>query len=311
MEEWNGKKVLVTGGSGFIGKHLVRRLVKMGADVSIGDIGNYDDPVDLTLYADALHVTKGKDIVLNLASKVAGIAYNSNNQAEMFHKNVVMGTNVMAAAVENNVPRFLQVSSACVYPASCGHPTTEAYGQIMSPGMSNEGYGWAKRMLERQIQRYHENGDISGGILRPSNAYGPGDHFGDDNFHVICSLIPKVARGDDPLVVWGSGKQTRSFVYVSDFVDAVCHFAFKENGCLPVNIGERREVSIKELVEIIQAALGSKAKVVFDKTKPEGQMRRSCDPSRAEDQDWYRKVTLEEGIKMTVDWYIENSKIPR
>ncbi|MBI3564019.1 MAG: NAD-dependent epimerase/dehydratase family protein, partial [Elusimicrobia bacterium] len=231
MGFWDRKKVLVTGGGGFIGSHAVERLVAAGARVTVADHRGPLKRRNLTavwkdvdfVHADvddpraALRFCKGQDVVINMAASVGGVGWNSTHPASLFRDNMRIGVNVLEAARVSGVARYLVVSSACVYPRDCAIPTPEAEGFRDAPEVTNAGYGWAKRMQEYLGAAYAEEYGMSVAIARPYNAYGPRDHFDSARSHVIAALVKRVCDGEDPVLVWGDGSTTRSFLYVDDF----------------------------------------------------------------------------------------------
>jgi len=316
---WNKRRVLVTGGAGFIGSHLVERLVANGAMVRVVDSLDNGSIESLKIIENSIEWVKGdlmdpkvcaevcagEDTVMNLAAKVAGVAYNSKNSAEMFLNNLRIGLNVMEAARLSEADRFLVVSSACVYSRDARVPTPEEDGFVNDPEPSNLGYGWAKRALEVQGRLYAERYGMKVGIVRPFNTYGPRDHFDSESGHVVPSLIKKIDERNGPIVVWGDGRQTRAFVHVSDVVKGMMLVTEKYPVADPVNIGSGEEISIGHLARIIAYRMGSTESMVFDSSKPQGQPRRCPDLSKAKMAIGFEaEVSLEEGLKETVEWYL-------
>ena len=215
---WKNKRVLVTGGAGFVGSRVVEQLLPLSRRVTITTKSNHLNNIEtikkdiqiitanLTVYNHALRATKNQDIIINLASKVAGIQFNISHPATMFSDNMLIANNLIASSVKNNIERFLVVSSACVYPRFCKIPTPETEGFIDDPEPTNLGYGWAKRTAELLGRFYSQEYGLKVGIVRAYNAYGPRDIFDPNISHVIPGLIKKVFDGENPLVVWGSGK---------------------------------------------------------------------------------------------------------
>lgn len=318
---WKNKKVLVTGGTGFIGSHLVEKLVSLDAFVTVmhrssnihnlhsvkhaisfykGDCLNMDD---------ALKASKGKDIVMNLAARVGGIEYNRTHHATMLRDNLFIALNMIEAARVSNVQRFLVVSSACVYPHDAIVPTPESEGFRDEPEETNQGYGWAKRMAEKLGQYYVKEFGMHIVIARPYNAYGPRDHFDSKFSHVIPALIRRVFDGENPIVVWGSGKQTRSFLYVEDFVDGLLLAVEKSPVGEVINFGSDEEVTIEDLIKEIIRLSHKNVKIVFDTTKPDGSPRRKSDNTKAISLLGFQaKTSLRDGLRKTIDWYLHEKK---
>lgn len=313
---WKGKKVLVTGGTGFVGSFISEQLLVLGANVSVthksanlSNIKNIKDQIelmktDLVDPESAKKVTKNKDVVLNLASRVAGIQFNKEHPATMFMDNIQIAKNMLEASLKNNVERFLVVSSACVYPRHCSIPTPETEGFLDDPEPTNLGYGWAKRVAELMGRFYQMEYGMKVSIARPYNAYGPRDDFDPVTSHVIPGIIRRVFEGENPLIVWGSGQQTRSFLYVEDFARGLIETIEKYPKADPVNIGTDEEISIGDLAKLIVKLSGKEIEIKFDSEKPDGQPRRNCDTKKAKDLVGFQaKVKLEEGLKKTIDWY--------
>jgi len=226
-------------------------------------------------------VTEGKDIVINLAAHVAGIEYNRTHQATMLKENIQIAQVMLEAARLHNIERFLTVSSACVYPHKALIPTPETEGMKGEPEPTNGGYGWAKRFSEILSKYYCDQFGMQIGIVRPYNAYGPGDHFDDADSHVIPALITRVMKNENPFSVWGSGNQTRSFLYVQDLALGMLLSVEKYPTPDPINLGSDSEISIKNLIDIICGISGKKLKIVFDTSKPDGSPRRKSDNTKA------------------------------
>ena len=312
---WKSKKVLVTGGEGFVGSHVVEKLIERDAKVSVLDRsqsgnlkklegkynfikGSCDD------METAEKSCQNQDIVMNLAARVGGIEYNRTHQATMLRDNLLIETIMLEAAHRVRVERFLVVSSACVYPRNCSVPTPESEGFLDEPEPTNGGYGWAKRMAEKEGQYYAEEFGMKVGIVRPYNCYGPRDHFDPETSHVIPALIKRVFDGENPVKVWGSGSQTRAFLYVEDLAEGMILAIEKYPVPDPVNLGTDEEVSIKELINKILEISGVKTKVVFDTTKPDGSLRRNSDNKKAKEKIGFTaKIKLDEGLEKTINWY--------
>ncbi len=322
MSFWKNKKVLITGGAGFIGSYLSELLVKEQACVTIADnlgrgtksrIQNILDDVELKLTdlfesENCIKVCKNQEIVMNLAAKVTGIEYNRFNMADMFDSNMRLQMNVLKAAYETGVKRFLQVSTACIYPHDAKVPTPEAEGERGSPEPTNEGYGLAKLMGEKLAKYYTREKGMEVVIGRPFNAYGARDHFDEATSHVVPALIKRVLDGDDPVVIWGSGNQSRAFVHAKDLARGMMLITERAQAGLPINIGHDQEITIKQLFEVICKVTGKKPKAFFDTSKPDGYQRRSADVTLLKKiTGFIPSIPLEEGIHEMVE-YLENKK---
>lgn len=313
---WKNKKVLVTGGAGFIGSFVTEMLLQKGSQVSITTHTNktkFISPIqdqimiiqaDLTDPKQALGATQDQDIVIHIASKVAGIQFNTDHPATMFTDNVEMAKNILEGCHKNKVERVLITSSACVYPRHCPIPTPETEGFIGDPEPTNLGYGWAKRVAELMGRFYAQEFGLKVALARPYNAYGPRDDFDPATSHVIPGIIKRVFDGENPLKVWGSGKQTRSFLYVEDFARGLIEVTEKYPEADPVNIGTEEEITIGELAQLIVKLSGKDIKIEFDTSKPDGQPRRNCDTSKLKQKIGFTaNINLEEGLKRTIEWY--------
>ena len=320
---WNNQKVLVAGGAGFIGSYLVELLLDQGVKVTVADNlsrGRLENlsgvmgkiafhNVDLRYLSRCEEVCTGQDIVMNLAAPAFGIEYSMSHQGEMLTGVTTIGFNLLEAARRNSVRRFLVVSSSCVYPDDANVPTKEDEASRGVPETVNIGYGWGKRMVELQGQYYAREYDMEVAIARPFNAYGPRESFEAEKTHVIPALIQKVLNCDDPIIVWGSGNQTRSFVHVKDLALGLKlvteHYAAAD----PVNVGHDRETTIRELIERILKITGKNPKVVFDTTKPEGASRKSGDMTKLKNvtRGFTPQITLDEGLREMIKCFKDAS----
>ena len=316
MNFYKDKNVLVTGGNGFVGSFVVERLLKEGANVSVvsrtqkKNLSHVENDAkfvkgDLLNRDDALKACKDQDFVFHLASKVAGIGYNIEHSGTMMTENSIMSLNVLDAARKSNVERYQYISSTCVYPREASIPTPEGEGMLGDPELSNLGYGWAKRVGELQAKMYAKEFGMKVSIIRPMNAYGPRDDFDPETSHVIPALIRKIINAKTEVSIWGSGNQTRSFVYVDDVARGMLIALEKLTAPDPINIGTDEEIKIKDLVSMIVNITGmNDLQIKYDKTKPEGQLRKTADTKKAEELIQYKpKYSLEEGLKHTIDWY--------
>ncbi|MFA5140275.1 MAG: NAD-dependent epimerase/dehydratase family protein [Elusimicrobiota bacterium] len=323
MGFWDDARVLVTGGAGFIGSHVVDELLRRGKglrvavadDLSRGSLDNlrgsldrvHLEKTDLSVPEECRRVCDGQDLVLHLAAKVGGVGYNAAHPATMFRENVRLDSNIIEAASLSRVKRLLVVSSACVYRHHCTIPTPESEGFLDWPEGTNEGYGWAKRMAEFEAMAAGKEHGLRCAVVRPCNAYGPRDHFDEESSHVIAALIRRVTAGEDPLLVWGDGKSTRSFLYAEDFARGLLDLFERCQDADPVNLGTEEEVSIGDLASMIVRLAGSSARIVFDPSKPSGQPRRRCDIAKSRRIAGFApRVGLEEGLRRTLAWYKES-----
>ena len=323
MSFWKNKKVLVTGGAGFIGSYLSELLVAEGAKLTIADNlarGSKDKikgilkqcdlkVLDLYEYKNCLKACKNQEVVLNLAAKVTGIEYNRFNMADMFESNMKLQMNVLHAAAESGVKRLLQVSTACIYPHDAKVPTPESEGERGAPEPTNEGYGLSKLMGEKLAKYYTSEKKIDVLIGRPFNAYGPRDHFDEATSHVIPAIMKRVLDGDNPVVIWGTGNQSRAFVHAKDVARGKMLIAEKAPAATPINIGHDHEVTMKELFKIICDVVGKHPDVHYDTTKPDGYPRRSADTTLLRKTTGFvPSISLEEGIKEMYQWFQSSKK---
>lgn len=319
---WRSKKVLVAGGAGFLGSYLVEELVQDGAKVVVVDKIEKGQLRNLTLLLDAIEfiqgdllqlstcveVTRGMDVVLNLAGKTSGIGYSVAHHGELFTANSLLCLNLVEAARRNGVPRLLIVSSSCVYPDNAPTPTPELAVNTGWPETANEGYGWAKRMAELQAQYYAKEHNMQIAVVRPFNPYGKRYRWEGEKSHVIPMLVKKVCDGEDPVVVWGSGNQRRNFIHVRDAA-RIMKLITERYACAdPVNIGFEDTISMRDLVEMIMTLVGKQPKVVFDRTRPEGRIVKSADASKlkAITGGLFPTVSLDDGLREMIEWYEEN-----
>lgn len=323
MSFWTQKKVVVTGGRGFIGSHLAERLLKAGANVRVADsvrsdrLMNHPAALDLEFYKVDLadpescrKVCRGADIVMHLAAKIRGVGYNVKHHGEMFFSNAIMNLHVMEAARLEGVDRFLCVSTVGVYPKECKVPTPEEDGFKGEPEDSGYGYGWSKRQAEVQARCYKNEYGMKIAIVRPYNVYGPLMDFDLETAPVVSSQIRKVLQAKDVLTVWGDGEQSRSFTYVSDEVAGMMLAVEKYPEADPLNIGTSEEIKIKDLVRLIVRLSGKNLQIVFDTSKPAGAARRCPDISKARHLIGYEpEICMEEGLQRTIDWYLEAAAV--
>jgi len=310
MGFWDGKRVLVTGAAGFLGSFVLDQLEKSGADRSKIRAWDLKD-ADLRKWEGCVKAVKDIDVVIHLAARVGGIGLNREIPGTLFYENAMMGIQLIEAAREARVGKFVALGTICAYPKFTPVPFKEDDLWKGYPEETNAPYGLAKKMLLVQSQAYRAQYGFNSIYLLPVNLYGPGDNFDPRSSHVIPALIRKFAeakeKGSKKVEVWGTGNASREFLYVADAAAGICLAAEKYNGPEPVNLGAGFEIKIKDLVELISRLMEFKGEIVWDKTKPDGQPRRMLDVSRAEKLFGFRARTrFEDGLKATIDWYLEN-----
>ena len=315
MDFWKSKKVLVTGGAGFLGSHLVEKLKQRGCENIFVPLIEEYDLIDIEaikrLYQDAK-----SDIVIHLAAVVGGIGANRANPGKFFYDNIMMGTQMMEQGRQFGVEKFVALGTICCYPKFTPVPFKEEDLWNGYPEETNAPYGLAKKMLLVQSQAYRQQYGFNSIFLMPVNIYGPGDNFNPESSHVIPALIKKCFDAQksstnspftihhSPITVWGTGKPTREFLYVDDAAEGILLATEKYNKSDPINLGAGFEISIKDLAELTAKLTGFKGKIIWDNSKPDGQPRRYLDTSKAEKEfDFKAKMDFEEGLKRTIEWY--------
>jgi GDP-L-fucose synthase len=304
------KKILITGANGFLGKYLVPKLIKIGAKER-NIFTPKSSELDFRIWEDCEKAVKGKDIVIHLAAKVGGIGFNREKPGELFYDNIIMGAQLMEAARQAGVKKFVALGTVCAYPKFTPVPFKEEDLWNGYPEETNAPYGLAKKMLLVQSQAYRQQYGFNAIFLLPVNLYGPGDNFDPRSSHVIPALIRKFVEAKEqnqPIVnIWGTGKATREFLYVEDAAGAIALATQKYDKSDPVNLGASFEISIKDLVQLIKQIVGYKGKIIWDSTKPDGQPRRKLDVSKAEKEFGFKSSTnFEKGLKRTIKWYQKN-----
>jgi GDP-L-fucose synthase len=301
-------RVLVTGGGGFLGRHLLQVLAQEGfTDVVAPRRNDYD-------------LTRGDDVaacmrelrprsIVHLAAVVGGIGANREHPGEFFYQNIMMGTQLMEQARLADVDKFVAVGTICAYPKFTPVPFREENLWDGYPEETNAPYGLAKKMLLVQAQAYREQYDFNAIYLLPVNLYGPGDNFDPASSHVIPALIRKcvdaVENGDQSIEVWGTGTATREFLYARDCAQGIVAALDRYDETDPVNLGSGMELSIRELVKLIAELTGFTGELRFDPSKPDGQPRRRLDTSRARERfGWQATTDFRTGLRATIDWYV-------
>jgi GDP-L-fucose synthase len=338
---WQNKRVVVTGGAGFLGSFLVEKLANLGAgDILVPHIEEYNlvDRADIHRLLDEVMLPLEKRpshllprnlpaykpaplanlepsdlIIIHLAARVGGIGVNREYPAEFFYDNLMMGVELIHQSWRRGVGKFVALGTVCAYPKFTPVPFREDDLWNGYPEETNAPYGLAKKMLLVQSQAYRQEYGFNSVFLLPVNLYGPRDNFDPSSSHVIPALIRKCLeakeRNEKEIVVWGDGSPTREFLYVEDAADGIALAAEKYNSSDPVNLGSGYEVSIKDLIETIARFTDFSGKLVWDTSKPNGQPRRGLDTSRAERFFGFRaKTSFEDGLRGTIEWYKQNRK---
>ncbi|MDW5562446.1 MAG: GDP-L-fucose synthase [Methanomassiliicoccus sp.] len=313
MSFWNSKKVLVTGGAGFLGSFLIEELKKAGGSPSDIMVPRSRHK-DLRVWENCLDVVEGQDIVIHLAASVGGIGFNQENPATLFYDNAIMGIQLMEAARRSGVRKFVQLGTICAYPKFTPVPFKEEDLWNGYPEETNAPYGLAKKMLLVQAQAYRQQYGFNAIYLLPVNLYGPRDNFDPRSSHVIPALIRKFVEakknGADSVTLWGTGRATREFLYVEDAARGIRQAAESFDGPEPVNLGAGFEISIMDLALLIKELTGFDGELVWDTSKPDGQPRRMLDTSRAKEKFGFEAHTdFREGLKRTIDWYIAAGRV--
>jgi len=311
MSSWSNKRVVVTGGAGFLGRVVVEQLKAKGCrHITVPRSKEYD--LRKTAAIRKLYQKANPDIVIHLAAVVGGIGANQKNPGKYFYDNLMMGVELIEQARQMEIPKFVAIGTICAYPKFCPVPFNENDIWNGYPEETNAPYGIAKKAMLVQSQAYRQQYGFNSIYLLPVNLYGPGDNFDLQSSHVIPALIRKCVeaknRGDKSITVWGTGKATREFLYVEDAARGIVLAAEKYNSSEPVNLGAGFEISIKDLVTLIVKLTGFKGEVIWDKTKPDGQPRRCLDTNRAQKEFGFKaKVGFEQGLKKTIAWYRQHS----
>ena len=303
MSFWDGKRVVVTGGAGFIGSHVVRNLVERRGVPTGHILVPRSREYDLRTMEACRAAVAGQDVVIHLAAVVGGIGFNQAQPATLFYDNLMMSVQLLEAARQAGVQKFVSVGTACSYPKVVPVPFDEADIWDGYPEETNAPYGLAKKMMLVQSAAYRQQYGMNAVVVIPFNAFGPGDNFDPRSSHVIPALIRKCFE-EDTLVVWGDGSPSRSFVYVEDVAEGIVLAAERLNDSEPVNIGTEEETTIRRVVELVVEYTGFRGQVVYDTGKPNGQPRRSAGIARARRLLGYEpRWSFEEGLKRTVEWY--------
>lgn len=304
------KNILLTGGAGFLGQWVYKELIKKGADKKKITIPRSKTDSLLKL-SNIRKLVQSQDIIIHLAGLVGGIGFNQANPARMAYENLVMGVHLMEETRQAGVSKFVTLGTVCCYPKFAPVPFKESDLWNGYPEETNAPYGLAKKMLLVMSQAYRQQYGFNSIFLLPVNLYGPGDNFDPRSSHVIPALIRKIheakKRKDTTVVVWGTGRATREFLYVADAARGIVLATEKYNQPGPVNLGAGLEISIKDLTEKIAKLMNYHGKITWDKTKPDGQPRRRLDISKAKKYfSFSAKTNFDKGLKETVKWYYKH-----
>ncbi|MFZ3073441.1 MAG: GDP-L-fucose synthase [Thermodesulfobacteriota bacterium] len=312
MGFWEKRRVIVTGGAGFLGSFVVEKLKERGCkDIFIPKSEDYDlidNDACKRLYKDAK-----PDVVIHLAARVGGIGANRENPGKFFYENLMMGVQMMEQGRLFGLKKFVALGTICAYPKFTPVPFKEEDLWNGYPEETNAPYGLAKKMLLVQSQAYRQQYGFNSIYLLPVNLYGPKDNFDPSSSHVIPALIKKcvdaMENGEPSITVWGTGKATREFLYAEDCAEGIVLASESYDKSEPINLGAGFEISIKDLVTLIVRITGFKGDVVWDSTKPDGQPRRCLDVTRAKEEFGFSaKTAFEEGLEKTIKWYLAERK---
>ncbi len=305
------KKILVTGGNGFLGKNVVRHLLAHGVPQE-NIFAPHTAELDLRKWDDCVKAVAGRDVVIHLAAVVGGIGANREHPGKFFYENLMMGVQLMEAARLAKTEKFTAVGTICAYPKFTPVPFKEDDLWNGYPEETNAPYGLAKKMLLVQAQAYRQEYGMNAIYLLPVNLYGPEDNFDPKSSHVIPALVKKVfdaKQANAPFIeAWGTGSASREFLYVEDAAEGIVLATEQYDKADPVNLGSGTEITIKDLTELICKLMEYKGGIHWDPTKPDGQPRRMLDVSRAEHEFGFRaKTDFEEGLRRTINWYAANA----
>ena len=310
--DWSNKRILVTGGAGFVGRVVCEKLQARGVPLTNILVPRRAE-FDLTREDDVRRIYARKpDVVIHLAAEVGGIGANMDNPGRFFYANMAMALHLIEHARINRIQKFVQVGTICAYPKFTPVPFKEDDLWNGYPEETNAPYGVAKKAAMVMLDAYHRQYGLAGAYVLPVNLYGPHDNFDLQTSHVIPALIRKcisaIERGDDHIVCWGTGKVSREFLYVDDAAEGILRAGEVMNEPVPVNLGTSQEITIKDLVELIARLTGFNGAIRWDSSKPDGQPRRCLDTTRAQKlMGWKAKVGFEEGLKRTIEWWRSRS----
>ena len=302
---FENKKILVTGGNGFLGRIVVEKLKKLNVKVLINPSSK---ELDLRLQSNCKKAVHDIDVVFHLAGKGGGIEYMRNNPAETFYDNIMMGTQLINEAKNENIEKFIALGTVCSYPKFSSIPFTENNFWEGYPEETNAAYGLSKKMMTVQSEAYRNQFNFNSISVIPTNLFGPGDDFNPNTSHVIPGIISKISKAmstnSKEIILWGDGTPTRDFLYVDDAADGIILAGEKYNDSYPLNLGAQKEISIKELANTISRLMNFDGKINWDTTKPNGQPRRCVSNEMAERKiGFVPKISLEDGLKKVITWH--------
>lgn len=308
--ELSSKRILITGGAGFLGHFLVEKLLERGVKRENIRIPR-SKSLDLRMWENCVKAVDGVDIVIHLAARVGGIGFNMKFPGELFYDNTIMGIQLMEAARQSGVDKFVALGTVCAYPKFTPVPFKEEDLWNGYPEETNAPYGIAKKLLLVQAQSYRQQYGFNAIYLVPVNLYGPGDHFDPEDAHVIPALILKFfdakQRGLEKVVAWGTGSPSREFLYVKDAARGIVMAAEGYDKEDPVNLGSGEEIRIKDLVYMIKEMVGYEGHLEWDTTRPDGQPKRKLDVSKAREEFGFQsEISFKDGLAKTIEWYKEN-----
>ncbi|AFZ25778.1 nucleoside-diphosphate-sugar epimerase [Cylindrospermum stagnale PCC 7417] len=309
--ELQNKRILVTGGSGFLGRQVIDQLCRAGADSEKITVPRSRD-CDLRVWENSQRAVDQQDIIIHLAAHVGGIGLNQQKPGELFYDNLIMGTHLIHAAYQAGIEKFVCVGTICAYPKFTPVPFKEDDLWNGYPEETNAPYGVAKKALLVQLQSYRQQYGFNGIYLLPVNLYGPEDNFDPKSSHVIPALIRKVheaqIKREKQLPVWGDGSPTREFLYSVDAARGIVMGTTSYSDPEPVNLGTGDEISIRDLINLIAKLMGYEGEIIWETDKPNGQPRRRLDTERAKEAFGFTaQVGFEEGLKNTIEWYRQNA----
>jgi len=308
---WKDKKILLTGGAGFLGTHIARNLIQERNVLESQIVIPRSKYSDLRIWSNCAKAVEAVDIVIHLAAKVGGIGFNQKYPGTLFFDNIIMGAQLIEAARLAKVKKFVQLGTVCAYPKFTPTPFREDDLWNGYPEETNAPYGIANKALLVMAQAYRQQYGMNIIYLLPVNLYGPGDNFDLESSHVIPAFIRKftdaIRKGEKQVTVWGTGKASREFLYVDDAAEGIIAAAERYDKPAPVNLGVGKEITIKDLVALVGKISGFEGQIIWDVSKPDGQPRRCLDVSRAKKEFGFEaKTDLVVGLQRTIEWYKSN-----